>query len=410
MFSLTSATRRVNLDATPVTWRSIVRLFLTGLPLMLVSCLPRPGPMPSPPIVESTSPPSPSAPLPSPSHTPVEAAPPTQESPGETVAEIATAVLGPTQAAPAPAETIVHTVEPGEALLGLAVHYRVPMAAIQLQNQLGAETGLRAGQVLDIPPADQWEGASPFWVVHQVEEGATLSGIAQQYELDIAALRSVNQLTDDDFLRVGQSLILPLDAPADGAARGRDLTATPTSTSTPRQASVVIQASGAATEAPEAAPAQDASSPSADTPLASAPSVPSEVETWPAEVFRLINAVRADQGLAPFTYNEVLARAAQLHGEDCRQRGSCNHSGSDGSTIMTRVLRAGYDAAGSAECIVYSRSPQEAVDWWMDEVPPNDAHRRTLLSTWVTEAGISVVPTGRGDYYFIMAFGRPNTP
>jgi hypothetical protein len=44
----------------------------------------------------------------------------------------------------------------------------------------------------------------------------------------------------------------------------------------------------------------------------------------------------------------------------------------------------------------------------MDEVPPDDWHRRTLLSTWVTEIGVAVVPTGRGDYYFIADFGRPN--
>jgi hypothetical protein len=36
-------------------------------------------------------------------------------------------------------------------------------------------------------------------------------------------------------------------------------------------------------------------------------------------------------------------------------------------------------------------------------------HRSTLLSTWVTEIGIAVVPTGRGDYYFIAGFGRPGT-
>jgi len=42
----------------------------------------------------------------------------------------------------------------------------------------------------------------------------------------------------------------------------------------------------------------------------------------------------------------------------------------------------------------------------MDEASHNDPHRRTLLSTWVTEIGVAVVPTGRGDYYFIADFGR----
>jgi len=135
-----------------------------------------------------------------------------------------------------------------------------------------------------------------------------------------------------------------------------------------------------------------------------------DVATWPAEVFRLINQVRTENGLPPYTYNETLERAAELHGQDCQQRGSCDHTGSDGSNVRTRIERAGYDAAGSAEVLVYAASPQQAVDWWMGETPPDDLHRRTLLSRWVTEAGAAVVPSGRGNYYFIVDFGRPRTP
>jgi uncharacterized protein YkwD len=261
------------------------------------------------------------------------------------------------------------------------------MAAIQLQNGLGPTTALQAGQALDIPPATEWEGASPFWVVYEVAEGATLSGIAASYDLDLTTLRAVNGLADGDLLRVGQLLILPLDAPAE-VARASTPTPTPVpSTSTPAPT----------TESTESPPT------STTEPL------PAEITAWPAQVFRLINGVRAEHGLPSYTYDETLERAAQLHGQDCQQRGSCSHTGSDGSNVKTRILRAGYDAAGWAECIVYSWSPQEAVDWWMDETPPNDAHRRTLLSTWVTEIGIAVVPTDRGHYYFIADFGRPRT-
>ncbi len=137
---------------------------------------------------------------------------------------------------------------------------------------------------------------------------------------------------------------------------------------------------------------------------------PAEIETWPEEVFQLINSARAENGLPPYTYNETLELAAQLHGQDCFQRGECDHTGSDGSNVQTRILRANYNAAGATEVIVHSSSPQMAVDWWMDETPPNDPHRSALLSTWVMEIGVAVVPTGRGDYYFIVDFGRPNTP
>ena len=61
-----------------------------------------------------------------------------------------------------------HTVSPGDTLLGLALKYGLPMAAIQLQNDLGTSLMLQAGQVLEIPPVVGWEGASPFWVVYEV--------------------------------------------------------------------------------------------------------------------------------------------------------------------------------------------------------------------------------------------------
>jgi uncharacterized protein YkwD len=312
-----------------------------------------------------------------------------------TVTPVSVATAAAVEPAPAAPQVVQHTVEPGETLLGLALQYGVPMAAIQLQNLLGFETALQAGQVLDIPPGAGWEGASPFWVVYLVQEGATLSGIAALYALDLSTLCAVNGMAADDLLRVGQSLILPLTAPAE-EARAPD----PTPSPVPR-----LPTPTSASDAPESP--QPTTGAATALPIPSALPSSADVAAWPAQVFDLINGVRAAHGLPPYVYDETLARAAQLHGQDCQQRGSCNHTGSDGSNVKLRVLRAGYDAAGWAECIVYSSSPQEAVDWWMDEAPPNDAHRRTLLSTWVTEIGIAVVPTAWDYNYFIADFGRP---
>ncbi len=54
-----------------------------------------------------------------------------------------------------------HTVVPGDTILGLALNYGVPIAVIQLQNDLGNSIMLRAGQVLEIPPAVGWERDLP---------------------------------------------------------------------------------------------------------------------------------------------------------------------------------------------------------------------------------------------------------
>jgi uncharacterized protein YkwD len=279
---------------------------------------------------------------------------------------------------PATSTPIAHIVQPGDTLLGLAMQYGVPMAAIQLENGMGESTVLYVGDVLIIPPASIWEGVSPFWVVYVVKEGETLAGIAQTCGLEVEVLLEVNGLAGPGELQPGDQLVLPLDAPAAAYLP----TPTPIATHTPIPAP-----------------------PSPVPTLPPATSLPS-VADWPHETARIINEVRAAHALPPYTYNETLAQAAQAHANDCADRGWCSHTGSDGSDVKTRIVRAGYDPTGWAECWAQSRDPQYTVDRWMDEVPPDDAHRRTLLSTWVTEIGVGVARTTWG-YYFIADFGRP---
>ncbi|HEC35233.1 MAG TPA: LysM peptidoglycan-binding domain-containing protein [Anaerolineae bacterium] len=311
-----------------------------------------------------------------PTCTPV--SPPTPTTPSEPA-------LTPTQPPPTEPVFASHTVRRGDTLLGLATQYDVPMAAIQLHNQMADSTVLHVGQTLSIPLQVSWEGASPFWIVHVVKEGETLTSIGQAYGLAAERIQSVNGLTDADLLGIGQELILPLAAPV--VPRAPTHTPTPPPTATP-------------------APSLTAESPTASPTAVSVAPPPADVAAWPYETVRIINEVRAAHGLGPLAYNETLARAAQAHANDCAQRGWCSHTGSDGSDIKTRIIRAGYDPASWAECWAQSQSPQHAVDMWMDEVPPNDPHRRTLLTTWLSEIGMGVAQTSWG-YYFIADFGRP---
>jgi uncharacterized protein YkwD len=268
------------------------------------------------------------------------------------------------------------------------------MAAIQLHNDMGDSTVVQVGQTLAIPPQTGWEEASAFWVVHVVQAGETLVGIARTYGLKAATLKAVNGLTDAGLIRVGQELVLPLDAPAVALAPTATATSVPPPTSTPIP------------------PADATSTPSTPDPPPPSPTTvpaappPSDVADWPRETVRLINEVRAQHGLPPLAYDETLAGAAQGQANDCAQRGWCSHTGSDGSNIKTRILRVGYDPASWAECWAQRKTPQGAVDIWMDEIPPNDPHRRTLLTTWLSEIGVGVAQTDWG-YYFIADFGRP---
>ncbi|RLC67098.1 MAG: hypothetical protein DRI48_03150 [Chloroflexi bacterium] len=133
---------------------------------------------------------------------------------------------------------------------------------------------------------------------------------------------------------------------------------------------------------------------------------PPDVANWPREVWRLINEVRARHGLPPLAYNETLAQVAQAHATDCLQRGWGSHVGSDGSNVRERMMRAGYDPVRWSECWAHTQSPQMAMEMWMNEAPPNDPHRRTILSTHLTEVGVGVVKPDWG-YYFFADFGQP---
>ncbi|HYW05790.1 MAG TPA: LysM peptidoglycan-binding domain-containing protein, partial [Longimicrobium sp.] len=129
-----------------------------------------------------------------------------------------------------------HTVEEGETVRGLARVYEVSAAAIREANDLDAEANtLRAGRKLRIPRADDAPRAStparstaardtasrarPSTATrrpsasateeHVVKSGDTLYSLARRYDTTVAALRSANDMDEDDAIRPGQKLRVP---------------------------------------------------------------------------------------------------------------------------------------------------------------------------------------------------------
>lgn len=295
------------------------------------------------------------------------------------------------------------TVAVGDTLIEFALTYDVPMAAIQLANNMGASTVVRVGQVLFIPAPESWAHAAPYWVVHVVEAGESISKIAAKYDLTIAKVIEANRFDEADYLTVGQQLIVPLEGPAKMAAASLPLATAvvPTMIPSPPTAQPVMQPT--ITLTPE--PLDPTSTPmrTLDSPV----EISSDTAALRMEVYRLINEQRAFHNLPPLVWNDILASAAQKHADDCYARGWCGHTGSDGSTMKTRIVREGYDPARWSECWAWYATPAKAVAMWMDEVPPNDPHRRTILSTYLTEVGVGVVPGTSHGYYFIADFGTP---
>ena len=310
-------------------------------------------------------------------------------------------VSEPEAPASQPDAPALYTVEAGDTLLGIAMAFDVPMAALQLVNGLGTTTLVRVDQILEIPVGQGWAGASSFWVVHQVEAGETLGEIAALNGLSLAELLAANNGVDADRIAIGQALVLPLRGPQQMLAKApaaAPATVAPTATPAPVAAA---QSEPAPVEPAVAGPTPTAG------PLEPAPAPPADVAALPAQIFRLLNVERATYGLPPLTWNGTLARAAQLHADDCFARGWCSHTGSDGSTYKQRMIREGYDPVRWSECWAWYGSAERAVAMWMDEAPPNDPHRRTILNEALTEVGVGVVPGNGFGYYFIADFGTP---
>ena len=309
-----------------------------------------------------------------------------------TVKPAATLTAAPPSPTAGPAR-IQYTVRPGDTLLGIALLQHVSMASIQLANDLGESNLLRAGQTLAIPTRPQWDGELPYWIVHTVQRGETVSGIAQAFGLTASDILRVNSMADPGQIQVGQSIVIPLDSLQVAAVP-------PTSTPKPTPTTAVQRA----LVSPLANP-----SPRPPTPTVAAPApipveIPSDIAAWPGTVVALINQKRAAHGLPPYSIAPELARAAQAHATDCTARGWCGHIGSDGADTRTREIRAGYDPTAWGENWVQAFDPARAVEWWYDETPPNDLHRKNLLHTRFTQVGIGIAPAGNG-YYFIADFG-----
>ena len=272
--------------------------------------------------------------------------------------------------------------------------HNVSMAAIQLANGMRDSIDLVAGQTLSIPASPQWPGERVFWAVHIVRAGQTLIELSSIYNLTVDEILRVNAIADPALIHIDQQLILPLT---------QLVTAhTPQPTATP----AAVAAAPAALKVQATSPPTEAATPLETVPTTAPPPGPPAGEAdWSGYILARINQVRAEHGLNALTIAPELTRAAQAHAEDCAQRGWGSHVGSDGAVLKTRLERASYYGRNWGENWVQALGAERAFDWWYGEIPPNDPHRRNILSPHYTEVGIGIAQTGWG-YIFITDFGR----
>ncbi len=114
-------------------------------------------------------------------------------------------------------------------------------------------------------------------------------------------------------------------------------------------------------------------------------------------VLGLINHDRVAMGLPSYTWSAALARGARLHNMRMVAYGQLSHQCPGEPDLGIRITNDGLAWRAAGENIGWSNypDPQQGVlsnhQAMMAEQPPNDGHRRSILSTSYTLVGIDVL-------------------
>ena len=147
--------------------------------------------------------------------------------------------------------------------------------------------------------------------------------------------------------------------------------------------------------------------PAADPLQATGPASLDEARQY---VLALVNRDRDEAGLPSVEWDANASLAAQAHAEDMARNGFTGHWGTDGSVPEQRYAQAGgiHFAQENAACFfdavtreldpnpVFERAELEKIESaFISEVPPNDGHRRNILTARHSHLGVGLAkPVG----------------
>ncbi|UQU67280.1 CAP domain-containing protein [Couchioplanes caeruleus] len=152
-----------------------------------------------------------------------------------------------------------------------------------------------------------------------------------------------------------------------------------------------------------------------------APAIPTRPKNPPAtsgsiidQVLGHINAARADKGLGAYTLDSSLSKASALHNQlmidGCGLSHQCSGEGGIGDRFSAQGVRwssagenIGYGSAGGGDSDII-KAANGLTDSMLAEVPPNDGHRKNLLSSGFQRIGLSVVRDGKGIVWMTQDF------
>ena len=128
------------------------------------------------------------------------------------------------------------------------------------------------------------------------------------------------------------------------------------------------------------------------------PTLDSKVTSYEQEVIRLVNQIRAENGLKALTHNWELSRVARYKSQDMKDNNYFSHTSPVYGTPFQMIKNFGISYRGAGENIAKGyATPQAVVNGWMN----SSGHRANILNASYTHIGVGYVA---GGYYWTQMF------
>ena len=131
------------------------------------------------------------------------------------------------------------------------------------------------------------------------------------------------------------------------------------------------------------------------------PTMDTGVLNYESEVVRLVNQIRAQNGLSKLKENWELSRVARYKSQDMKDKGYFSHTSPTYGSPFDMMKSFGISYRSAGENIARGQStPQAVVNAWMN----SSGHRANILNSSYTEIGVGYV--AGGHYWTQMFIGR----